>query len=395
MPLISVITPVYNKEKYVANAIQSVLNQTFHDFEYIIVDDGSTDHSPDIVDEFARKDKRIKVIHQQNQWIYASFNNGIREASGEYIYILNADDRLRENALELMAQKARELKPDVIWTKVLSHRADENQNILEHDYAQLDNLVPESSYQENKEAFQKSWFFLNTSLLALNQANLYRRELMLKHPFRNDVYGADTLFNISIADDISSSYVLSDPVYDFFEYSNYENASAGKYHDYEHKMFNDIYIEHKKLLEKWGSTNAKFLDYISHERLYNFSEELRNYKYCNTLTTDEKLQKILADMEDHVLCECAQNIDALPELERRLLFGVKCIIDREGISETSEFAYLNDLIQIFDKQQVIIKSTKEILSRDQNIHKIGSCFERILCEGEIGQYITYFYGKQT
>lgn len=394
MPLISVITPVYNKEKYIANAIQSVLNQSFHEFEYIIVDDGSTDSSPAIVDEYAKKDNRIKVIHQQNQWIYASFNNGIREASGKYIYILNADDRLRENALELMAQKVHERKPDVIWTKVLSHKADENQNILEYDYAHLDERVSESSYQKDKQAFQQAWIFLNTSLLALNQANLYKRELMLKHPFRNDVYGADTLFNISIADDISSSYVLKEPVYDFFQYSNQENESAGKYYEYEHSMFNDFYTEQKKLLKAWGDETGNFLEYISHERLYNFSEELRNYKYCNTLTTDGKLQKILADMEDHVLCECAQNINALPELERRLLFGVKSIIDREGISETSAFAYLNDLIQIFDKQQVIIKSTKEILSSNQNIHKIGSCFERILCEGEIGQYITYFYGKQ-
>ena len=83
MPLISIITPVYNKEKYVANAIESVLSQSFDAFEYIIIDDGSTDASPAIVDEYAKKDNRIKVIHQQNQWIYASFNNGIREASGE------------------------------------------------------------------------------------------------------------------------------------------------------------------------------------------------------------------------------------------------------------------------------------------------------------------------
>ena len=222
MPLISIITPVYNKEKYVANAIESVLSQSFDAFEYIIIDDGSTDASPAIVDEYAKKDNRIKVIHQQNQWIYASFNNGIREASGEYIYILNADDRLRENALELMAQIVHERKPDVIWTKVLSHKVDANQNILEYDYAHLDERVSQSSYQKNRGEFRNSWLFLNQSLLTLNQANLYKRELMLMHPFRNDVYGADTLFNISIADDISTSYVLREPVYDFFQYSNLE-----------------------------------------------------------------------------------------------------------------------------------------------------------------------------
>ncbi|MGY3667096.1 MAG: glycosyltransferase family 2 protein [Roseburia sp. 1XD42-69] len=393
MPLISVITPVYNKEKYVAKAIESVLSQSFKAFEYIIIDDGSTDRSPAIVDEYAKKDDRIKVIHQKNQWIYASFNNGIRKASGEYIYILNADDRLRKNALELMAEKVRELKPDVIWTKVLSHKADENQNILEYDYARLNDRVSESSYQKNKEEFQKAWLFLNKSLLTLNQANLYKRELMLIHPFRNDVYGADTLFNISIADDISSSYVLREPVYDFFQYSDLDNESAGKYYEYEHRMFNDFYTEQKKLLETWGDETGEFLEYISHERLYNFSQELRNYRYCNTLTTEEKLGKILEDMKDNILYECAQNIGGLPELERRLLFGAKSIIDREGIRETSQFAYLNDLLKIFEAQQILIKKTNNILMKRENSYKIGSCFEKILCEGEIGKYIKFFYGN--
>lgn len=392
MPLISIITPVYNKEKYVANAIESVLSQSFDAFEYIIIDDGSTDASPVIVDEYAKKDKRIKVIHQQNQWIYASFNNGIREASGEYIYILNADDRLRENALELMAQIVHERKPDVIWTKVLSHKVDANQNILEYDYAHLDERVSQSSYQKNRGEFRKSWLFLNQSLLTLNQANLYKRELMLMHPFRNDVYGADTLFNISIADDISTSYVLREPVYDFFQYSNFENESAGKFYDYEHSMFNDFYTEQKKLLDTWGDENGEFLEYISHERLYNFSQELRNYNYCTTLTTEEKIKKILEDMEDRILYECAENIQGLPELERRLLFGVKNVIEKEGLDETSEFSYLSNLIQIFQQQQILIRDTREILVKHENKYKIGSCFEKILCEGEIGRYINYFYG---
>lgn len=392
MPLISIITPVYNKEKYISNAVESVLNQSFENFEYIIVNDGSTDGSAAIVNEYAQKDDRINVIHQQNQWIYASFNNGIKKASGEYIYILNADDKLRKNALKIMADKIYKFHPDVIWTKVLSHKSDNEQNILEYDYAHLDEMVKEDRYQRDKEEFKNEWLFLNTSLLTLNQANLYKRDLMLKHPFRNDVYAADTLFNITIADEISSSYILSEPVYDFFEYADFGNASAGKYHDYEHKMFNDIYLEHKNLLRKWGS-DKKIAEYISRKRLRNYSTELYNYRYCTTLTAEEKLKKILTDMEDNIVYECAQNIDALPELERRLLFGVKYIIDNEGIDKNSEFAYLNDLLNIFEKQQCIIDDTKRIINRIDNKYNIGSCFEQVLCKGEIGKYIKFFYGK--
>ena len=114
MPLISIITPVYNNEKYVKNAVESVLRQGFDDYEYIIVDDGSTDNTPQIVDEIAGKDKRIRVIHQKNQWIYASFNNGIKEAAGKYVYILNSDDRMREGMLAKMVQIVKQYGPDVV-----------------------------------------------------------------------------------------------------------------------------------------------------------------------------------------------------------------------------------------------------------------------------------------
>lgn len=75
MPLFSIIIAVYNNERYVKNAIKSILDQDFKDYEIIIVDDGSTDTTPLIVDQIAEKDSRISVIHQDNQWIYASFNN--------------------------------------------------------------------------------------------------------------------------------------------------------------------------------------------------------------------------------------------------------------------------------------------------------------------------------
>lgn len=91
-PLISIITAVYNNERYIRNVAESVLNQDFKDIEYIIVDDGSTDKTPQIIDEIASKDARVKVIHQKNQWIFASYNNGVKAASGKYFYIINSDD---------------------------------------------------------------------------------------------------------------------------------------------------------------------------------------------------------------------------------------------------------------------------------------------------------------
>ena len=262
MPLISIVTTVYNNEKYVKAAIESVLNQKFNDFEYVIVDDGSTDNTLKTLQEIALTDNRIRVIHQENQWIYAGFNKGIKEANGEYVYILNSDDTLEKGTLNNFANIINKYNPDVIYTTVLIHKCDMNQNIILYDRLNFRNLVKQEEFFENKEIYRDNWIKLNKLKLVSNQANLYRRELMLKHPFRNDVYGADFLFNISIAEDINSAYVMKTPVYNFFEYElNTMNASVGKYYEYEHNMFNEFYYENKNLLIKWGRYDEEAILY--------------------------------------------------------------------------------------------------------------------------------------
>lgn len=88
MAVVSVVMPVYNGEKYLRQSIESVLNQTFKDWNLIIVDDCSTDSSTDIMNEYAKADGRIQVIHNKvNSKIPASLNNGFEKASGRYLYM--------------------------------------------------------------------------------------------------------------------------------------------------------------------------------------------------------------------------------------------------------------------------------------------------------------------
>lgn len=92
MPKISVIIPVYNVEKYLAECLTSVVNQTFKDIEIICINDGSTDNSPKILEEFAQKDSRIKIINQENQGMSCARNAGLAVATGEYITFVDSDD---------------------------------------------------------------------------------------------------------------------------------------------------------------------------------------------------------------------------------------------------------------------------------------------------------------
>ena len=87
MPLISVVVPVYNTEKYLKDCLESILNQTFTNFEVICVDDGSPDNSFAILNQYAKLDERVKVIRQNNKGVSISRNNAIDSAVGKYIFL--------------------------------------------------------------------------------------------------------------------------------------------------------------------------------------------------------------------------------------------------------------------------------------------------------------------
>ena len=99
-PVFSIVMPVYNVEKYINDAIDSVLRQTFRDFELLVINDGSTDDSIEIVTSFQRNDDRINIVHQQNLGLSSARNTGIRNAKGEYIYFLDSDDYIEHDTLE-------------------------------------------------------------------------------------------------------------------------------------------------------------------------------------------------------------------------------------------------------------------------------------------------------
>jgi|SRR5690625_332883 len=99
-PLISIIVPVYNGEAYIAKCFHSILNQTYQNLEIIIINDGSSDESPEICDYFARLDERIIVIHQENQGLSAVRNKGVQFANGDFIGFVDSDDQIHPRMYE-------------------------------------------------------------------------------------------------------------------------------------------------------------------------------------------------------------------------------------------------------------------------------------------------------
>ncbi|MGD1416410.1 glycosyltransferase family 2 protein [Bacillus stercoris] len=129
-PLVSVVIPVYNAEKYLSTCIESVLNQTLRELEVIIVDDGSKDSSKKIIQEYASKDNRIVPIFQENQGVSIARNNALDKAKGDFIVFVDADDRVHEDAYESMLNAITHHGVDIVFSEVIWDYEDKSKNFI-------------------------------------------------------------------------------------------------------------------------------------------------------------------------------------------------------------------------------------------------------------------------
>lgn len=114
-PTISIITPAYNVEGYLSKCLNSILNQTFRDYELILIDDGSTDNTGKICDEFAQRDPRIRLIHQENMGVSDSWNKGVEIAKGEYIGFVDSDDYIHPQMYEILYRAIKETDSNIAF----------------------------------------------------------------------------------------------------------------------------------------------------------------------------------------------------------------------------------------------------------------------------------------
>ena len=112
--MISIIVPIYNVAPYLSQCIESLMEQTYKDIEMILVDDGSTDNSPAICEEYKKKDPRIRVIHQENKGVVSARKEGLRAARGTYIGFVDGDDWIEPDMYACMYQKLIDQKVDIV-----------------------------------------------------------------------------------------------------------------------------------------------------------------------------------------------------------------------------------------------------------------------------------------
>lgn len=193
---ISVIIPVYNVEKYLKECLDSVCNQTLKNIEIICVNDGSTDASPDILNEYAAKDDRIKIISQENQGLGAARNRGLEDASANYVYFLDSDDYIDLTALEKLFNNIVSNSSEVVLFKFQNF--DDNRNLHKRGIEfKIDKIFGDIDYDDF------SFTYRDVKRHVMNSAfsaclKLYRKDFIQKFKFPEDVHFEDVPVHVQV-----------------------------------------------------------------------------------------------------------------------------------------------------------------------------------------------------
>ncbi|WP_308764348.1 glycosyltransferase family 2 protein [uncultured Bacteroides sp.] len=183
IPKVSVIIPVYNTEKYVRQAVESIRRQTLKDIEIIIVNDGSTDGSMTILEELAAQDERIKLFSQENQGQSAARNFAIQKAKGKYFYFMDSDDFLEKDALQLCFEKAKHNNLDfVLFDADILNPQDTTAIDLTYQRTQI--MDEESIYtgSELLNLFIRKYIFTPSPCLSFINTTFFRQKNLSFYP---------------------------------------------------------------------------------------------------------------------------------------------------------------------------------------------------------------------
>ncbi len=186
-PIISIIVPVYNVEKYLDRCVNSLVNQTYQNIEIILVDDGSPDRCPEMCDKYAKQDPRIKVIHKLNGGLSDARNVGLKQASGEYVLFVDSDDYIDLNTCEQFVEIIGDNKPDIIVGN--AKRIEKNKvKIMKHTLNTYGNMITGTEFL--KKELRQGTMYMASWL------NLYNREFLINNNlfFKVGLLHEDELF---------------------------------------------------------------------------------------------------------------------------------------------------------------------------------------------------------
>jgi glycosyltransferase involved in cell wall biosynthesis len=260
---VSIIVPIYNAEKYLSECLDSILSQTYNDFELILVNDGSTDGSEQICKEKAEKDSRIKYFYQENKTANRARETGVKKSSGEMIMFVDADDTIEQNALQILIDNSLGIdivsaEPDIRW---------------------------KSKFYGEISAEQYVSLLLKRKVNPCPFAKLFRRELFEENTFdipKRIILGEDLIMNVRLAQNANSVKSIKDCIYHYRQVE--ESISHRKYWN----LF-DVLDIHKCLKNSISQKNRGKLEWTMR---FSFFYNLK-WMIANRIRIRSRIRKFL------------------------------------------------------------------------------------------------------
>lgn len=204
----SIILPIYNIEKYLPTCIDSILSQTYKDYEIILVDDGSTDHSPKICDEYAAQQKSIKVIHKINGGLSDARNAGLKAACGEYVFFVDSDDYLIDNTVLQRISERLKVSPDVVAFKSVKwFESTGKTSLVSGDLSVSDDTL--QPYEKCLELIDKDTYSNSAWSKVIKRALLIDNQI----EFEKGLLGEDNDWYYKVISHLSSLELINEPLY--------------------------------------------------------------------------------------------------------------------------------------------------------------------------------------
>lgn len=257
--LISVIVPIYNVEKYLDKCLQSIINQTYKNLEIILVDDGSLDDCPQLCEEYAKRDKRIKVVHQKNGGLSTARNKGLSLAKGNYIAFVDSDDTIHQQMYEYLYETLKSHEADMsICDYNVTYEGSEIEN------NNIDKIERNTSVYHGTEIFDNLYGSLaGVTVVAWNK--LYRKELFKNIHYMEGKIHEDEFIIHRILDKAKTVVYLNLPLYNYLQRDSSimgRNFNVGRLDALEALEDRMEFFRHKGYTELYSKTIDCYLNLL-------------------------------------------------------------------------------------------------------------------------------------
>lgn len=293
--MVSIIMPVYNVEAYISRAIESVLSQTYNEFEFLIINDGSPDKSVGIAEEYAKKDNRIKVINKTNGGLSDARNVGMTHAKGKYIYFLDSDDYIEENLIEELVVTAESNNSDVILFGYYADYVDCNEELKNRHSV----IVQGGKY--NKDTLKNISLTPELlSILGYAWNKLYTKEFVDKNEalfIKGVSLIEDILFNEIILSEAENIVIIDKPLYHYIQRERTTLANTFYKDSYELQLKSTKAREN--ILRAWDGNKDEIKQIIAKQHIQGIRCCCVNmFYYQNDMSIKEKYKYIKFMLED-------------------------------------------------------------------------------------------------